>query len=189
MRDGIIYSSTVFNGCTTGVLGWRSYFYPNFIMDVITYPCWDLKLNHIGKKGLSENVGVKWILLPLLYPYQQQELSAGKGWTRCRNMSNCTYFRFPIVNDLWHPKLRCFLGAWDLTVDLPTLGLAYDISSLALAMIFSWCSHGSTIFWQRHRTICTQSEFHQIFTPSQFGISQALGGNYPNINSQVDHQK
>ena len=39
--DGIIYSFLNFNGCTVEVSEWISNFIPRFIMDVITFPCWD----------------------------------------------------------------------------------------------------------------------------------------------------
>ena len=42
MADILQMTLETFNGCTTEVWEWISYFIPHFIMDVITYPCWDL---------------------------------------------------------------------------------------------------------------------------------------------------
>ena len=39
--DDITYSFPNFNGTTVEVWGWISNFIPDFIMGVITYPCWD----------------------------------------------------------------------------------------------------------------------------------------------------
>ena len=39
--DEITYPFPNFNGCTVEVWEWKSNFIPHFIMDVITYPCWD----------------------------------------------------------------------------------------------------------------------------------------------------
>ena len=39
--DEVTYSFQNFNGCTVEVWEWLSNFIPYFIMDVITYPCWD----------------------------------------------------------------------------------------------------------------------------------------------------
>ena len=39
--DGITYPFLNFNGCTVEVSEWISNFIPHFIMDVITYLCWD----------------------------------------------------------------------------------------------------------------------------------------------------
>ena len=39
--DEITYQFLNFNGCTIDVYEWISNFIPYFIMDVITYPCWD----------------------------------------------------------------------------------------------------------------------------------------------------
>ena len=47
--DGIIYPFPNFNGTTVEVWEWISNFIPHFIMDIIAYPCWDLKLNHVSK--------------------------------------------------------------------------------------------------------------------------------------------
>ena len=44
------------NGYTVEVWEWINNFIPHFMMDVITYPCWNLKLNHVSKRGLR-NVG------------------------------------------------------------------------------------------------------------------------------------
>ena len=38
----LLIHSQNFNGCTVEVREWASNFIPYFIMDVITYPCWDL---------------------------------------------------------------------------------------------------------------------------------------------------
>ena len=40
--DEITYPFSYFNGATVEVWEWISKFIPHFIMDVITYPCWDL---------------------------------------------------------------------------------------------------------------------------------------------------
>ena len=37
----IIYKFLNFNGCTIEVKEWISNYIPRFIMDIITYPCWD----------------------------------------------------------------------------------------------------------------------------------------------------
>ena len=39
--DEITYPLQNFNGCTVEVSEWISSFIPHFILDVITYPCWD----------------------------------------------------------------------------------------------------------------------------------------------------
>ena len=50
--DEITYSFLNFNGCTVEVHEWISNFIPRFIIDVITYPCWDwLKLIQVSKGG------------------------------------------------------------------------------------------------------------------------------------------
>ena len=41
MWDENIYPFLNFNGCTVEVWEWISNFIPHFIMDMITYPCWD----------------------------------------------------------------------------------------------------------------------------------------------------
>ena len=38
-----------FNGCTVEVWRWDSNFIPNIIMDVTTYPCWDLSYTMLVK--------------------------------------------------------------------------------------------------------------------------------------------
>ena len=50
--DEIIYPLPNFNGCTVEVWKWISNFISHFIIDVITYPCWDW----------SECVLVKWVM-------------------------------------------------------------------------------------------------------------------------------
>ena len=40
--DEIIYPFPYFNGATVEVWGWISNFIPDFVMDVIAYPYWDL---------------------------------------------------------------------------------------------------------------------------------------------------
>ena len=40
--DEITYPFPNFNGCTIEVWEWISNFIPHFIIDVITYPWWDL---------------------------------------------------------------------------------------------------------------------------------------------------
>ena len=45
VSDEIIYSFPNFNGATVEVWEWVIYCIPHFIMDVITYPCWDLVHN------------------------------------------------------------------------------------------------------------------------------------------------
>ena len=49
--DKITYPFLNFNGCTIEVKEWISNFIPYIIMGVITYPCWELKLNHVSKRG------------------------------------------------------------------------------------------------------------------------------------------
>ena len=39
--DEITYPFLNFNGAAVEVLEWISNYIPHFIMDVITYPCWD----------------------------------------------------------------------------------------------------------------------------------------------------
>ena len=39
------------NGSTVEVWEWLSNFIPHFIMNIITYPCRDSKLNHVSKRG------------------------------------------------------------------------------------------------------------------------------------------
>ena len=41
MWDEITYPFPNFNGCTVEAWEWISNFIPHFIVDVITYPCWD----------------------------------------------------------------------------------------------------------------------------------------------------
>ena len=48
MWDEITHSLPNFNGCTVEVWEWISNFIPNFIMDVITHPCWDHDFSVIG---------------------------------------------------------------------------------------------------------------------------------------------
>ena len=45
----ITYLFPNFNGATVEVWEWISNFIPHFTMDVVTYPYWDLKLNHVSK--------------------------------------------------------------------------------------------------------------------------------------------
>ena len=54
--DEITYPFPNFNGATIEVWEGINDFIPHFLMDVITYPCWDLKLIHISKRG----PGVEW---------------------------------------------------------------------------------------------------------------------------------
>ena len=49
--DGITYPFPNFNGCT--VCGWIRNFIPQFIMGVITHPCW-MKVKSIGIKGIPD---------------------------------------------------------------------------------------------------------------------------------------
>ena len=60
MCDEITYPFLNFNGCTVEVEEWIGYFTPHFIMDGITYPCWDLSWTMLVK-------GVPGILPPLLH--------------------------------------------------------------------------------------------------------------------------
>ena len=41
MWDEITYPFLNFNGSTVEVCEWISKFTPHFVMDIITYPCWD----------------------------------------------------------------------------------------------------------------------------------------------------
>ena len=50
----ITYPFPNFNGYTVEVWEWISNFIPHFIMDVIIYPCWDLKLIHIDNPACKE---------------------------------------------------------------------------------------------------------------------------------------
>ena len=49
MWDEITYPFLNFNDYTVGK--WISSFIPHFMMDIIIYPYWDLKLNHVNKRG------------------------------------------------------------------------------------------------------------------------------------------
>ena len=48
--DEITYPFANFNICTVEVWDWISNFFPQFIMDVLTYPCWDLSQNMLVKR-------------------------------------------------------------------------------------------------------------------------------------------
>ena len=54
--DEIIYPFPNFNGCTINVWGLIRYFTPHIMMDVIAYPCWLLKLNHVSESGPIETI-------------------------------------------------------------------------------------------------------------------------------------
>ena len=64
--DEIIYPFPNFSGCIVEVWKWISNLTPHFIMDVITYPCWDLRLSMLVKRGRSSALlgsnTVSWIL-------------------------------------------------------------------------------------------------------------------------------
>ena len=45
--DEITYQCRNFNDATVEVLEWMSSFMPNFVMDAITYPCWDSRISEI----------------------------------------------------------------------------------------------------------------------------------------------
>ena len=47
--DEITYSFSNVNGCIIEVWEWISNFIPHFIMDIITYPCWDWSNNMLAK--------------------------------------------------------------------------------------------------------------------------------------------
>ena len=51
MWDEITYLFPNFN-ISVDVLEWISNFTPYFMVDVITYPCWDLKIIHVSKSHL-----------------------------------------------------------------------------------------------------------------------------------------
>ena len=53
--DEITYPFPNFSGCTVEVWEWISKFIPYFIMDIITYPCWDLSLT-ILVKGIPDQI-------------------------------------------------------------------------------------------------------------------------------------
>ena len=52
MWDEITQPIPNFNGCTVEACEWINAFIPHIIMDMITYPCCDLKLIHVSKRGL-----------------------------------------------------------------------------------------------------------------------------------------
>ena len=60
MWDEITCPFPNFNGCTIEVWEWISNFFPHFITDVITYPCWDYRLSMLVK---GAHGGTKWHLL------------------------------------------------------------------------------------------------------------------------------
>ena len=49
--DGMLYPFPNFSSCTIEVWEWISNFISHFTGHVITYPCWDLKLKHVSKRG------------------------------------------------------------------------------------------------------------------------------------------
>ena len=63
MWDEIIYPFPNFNGCTVEVWEWISNFIPHFTRHMIAYPCCDLKLNHVSKRGHRQ------LSLAVLYEY------------------------------------------------------------------------------------------------------------------------
>ena len=80
--DEITYPFPNFNAATVEVWEWISTFTPHFILSVITYPCLNLKLNHVSKKGPSAlTMGVirscpKPLTLSLIYVF----ISTQRGW-------------------------------------------------------------------------------------------------------------
>ena len=61
--DEITYPFPNLNGCTVEVWEWIGIFIPHFIMDVITYPYWDLKLSYVckGAPGHRRVEHRKWL--------------------------------------------------------------------------------------------------------------------------------
>ena len=71
--DEIIYPLPNFNGCTVEVWEWINNFISHFMKDIITYPCWHQKLNHIRKRSPWSNytegrVQKYWICDEIIYP-------------------------------------------------------------------------------------------------------------------------
>ena len=73
--DEITYPFLNLNGCTVEVKQWISNFIPNFIMDIITYPCFWLKLNHACKGGPRcwfHPISLAWIFYVTVQSRRQQ---------------------------------------------------------------------------------------------------------------------
>ena len=82
--DEIIYPFPNFNGCTVEVWEWINNFIPNFIMDVTTYPCWD-----VSQMGPRSSVASR--------------MTAACNWQGIRNQfqyKNCIY-RYRDLHNLW----------------------------------------------------------------------------------------
>ena len=65
--DEITYPFPNFNGDTIEVWEWISNFNPHFIWHVITYPCWNVDLIHVSKRGCSHvstnGLGIKTVFI------------------------------------------------------------------------------------------------------------------------------
>ena len=74
--DEITYPFPNFNGCTVEVWEWKTNFIPHFIMDLITYPCWDW---HVGKRGPRFLHGQCITPVPMKWTWKTLVKSTGLG--------------------------------------------------------------------------------------------------------------
>ena len=120
VRGEITYSLLSFKSTTVEVWGWIRNFIPYPTIDVITYPCWDFKLNNVYKRGPRRSVD-----FPSQMDSDAESISISwrhHGFTLCTCMHtvNWNYLKwlclmsFPVVRQ-WLTWYGCKLDWWTRT--------------------------------------------------------------------------
>ena len=82
-------------------LQWISNFIPQFIMDVITYPCQDLKINHVSKRApaLDKQVYILWKYWYIhLINSLQKKIAVSNGSDMLHNSAHqWRWFNWPLI--------------------------------------------------------------------------------------------
>ena len=82
MWGEITYPFLNFNGCTVEVLEWISNFTPYFILDVITYSCWNLSQTVLvkGIPAFDTQISIQLTLQPIIWYHQHDSVGNQCGW-------------------------------------------------------------------------------------------------------------
>ena len=124
----IIYPFLNFNGCTVEVEEWISYFIPHFIMDLITYPCWDYSLAILAKGATAQHRDSGSTVSVYI-------TSRSRHMSGLKSLGTCVFvYQLANVNNRKQQKCLALLGNPPLIDEFPC-----NMSEMKKNVSLPWC--------------------------------------------------